>query len=218
MDSTPFISSAVQSILGKINSTPGEVRIALSGGSTPGPVYRALAEQDTVDWKRVQFFLADERYVPADDDKSNARLVQETLLSTGNIPAGCFHPFDTSLPIDQAVEGYEALLRQLPAPLFHLTILGMGPDGHTASLFPNDTILAEKERLVAHTTTEHFDIRDRLTLTLPAIHQSQSLMLLISGREKAALLDKLTSEKKPNPTYPISYLLNHPGMVVWKER
>ena len=162
--------------------------IALSGGSTPKPIYKALAQDKTIPWNHIQLFEVDERYVPADHPDSNHHLIKNYLLSpppslklrrAGISYPNNWHFFNTTLPIPAALDQYEAIVRQHQP--FDLCILGMGQDGHTASLFPHSEALYEAERLVAHTTTDAFPVHDRLTLTFASIMASKKLLLLLKG-------------------------------------
>lgn len=154
--------------------------VALSGGTTPTPIYKALSEHSTFR-DEVDFFLADERYVPPTNENSNYKLIRETLN-----PKHFYH-FDTSLPITEALTKYA---QELPESL-DLTILGIGEDGHIASIFPHSHALHSNEK-VAHTQTENFAIKDRLTLTLQTILNSKNILVLLKNKPEV-----LTEIKTP---------------------
>ncbi len=140
-------------------ATEGRFAVALSGGSTPRALYRDLAEppyRDAFPWSRAHWFWGDERFVPPDDALSNYRMVREALLSRAPIPAANIHPVPTEgLDPEAAASAYERELKSFygaerldPArPLFDVTLLGLGEDGHTASLFPGTAVLAERDPL-----------------------------------------------------------------------
>lgn len=179
--------------------------LALSGGSTPKPFYEALGARRDIPFDRIRFFEVDERYVPKTHPDSNAHLI-ETALGRPIIA------FDTTKPISEALEEYEHIIR--PYQPFGLAILGMGRDGHIASLFPRSPTLHETKRLVAHTTTDRFAVRDRLTLTFPAILASKRLLLLLSGKEKQAALDTLLHSDVSFDDFPAKKLVGHPRLTI----
>lgn len=165
--------------------------IALSGGTTPGPLYQAIAHNPDLRFENIEFFQVDERYVPSHDPASNYRMIQENLLA--NLPHPCkgLYSFDTALTIEDALKTYKEDLMERSHPYFDLTILGMGSDGHIASLFPHSPALYEEQTSVAHTITEQFAIPDRLTLTLPAIFASKAIIVFVRGEEKKAQVEEL---------------------------
>lgn len=172
------------------------VSIALSGGSSPLPIYKALANNKKIEWNKVELFMVDERYVSPNSQDSNFKMIEETLLSKIE-PIKFFHAFNTHLPVETSAEEYDDLLESRGKKCFDLVILGMGEDGHTASLFPESEALKEKTKLV--TTSHSPDGLERLTITLPAIFTAEKVMFLIQGKNKkkkvAALLDEKVSER-----------------------
>lgn len=167
--------------------------IVLSGGRTPRELYRALATdfRDEIPWDRVHFFWGDERYVPADDPRSNYRLAREALLNHVPLPPQNVHPMPTDLPDpEDAADVYAETLRAHfsgPWPRFDLVLLGLGSDGHTASIFPGSRAVAEKERWVMAVRAPVKPLR-RLTLTLPVINRARMVWFLVSGAERASAL------------------------------
>lgn len=168
-------------------------RIALSGGRTPRELYRVLAAdfRDEIPWDRVHFYWGDERHVPADDPRSNYRLVREALLDHVSIPRQNVHPMPTEIldPTDAAETYAETLRAHFPGPWprFDLVLLGLGRDGHTASLFPGSGAVAEKQRWVLPVRAPIRPSR-RLTLTLPAINRARAVWFLVTGADKASAL------------------------------
>lgn len=177
----------------------GSASIALSGGSTPRTLYSLIAEraiQDPalhgIDWRAVHFFLGDERYVPANDKDSNYRMVRESLLSNGVLGSARVHRVQTELPAQEAAAGYETELRQYfgaGTPKFDLILLGLGPDGHTASLFPQSTGLAVMDRLVI--TNQGPQEKTRITLTYPVLNNANEVLFLVSGKEKSEAMARV---------------------------
>ncbi|MBI5069152.1 MAG: 6-phosphogluconolactonase [Deltaproteobacteria bacterium] len=181
----------------------GLAAIALAGGSTPIRTYRRLAEPEEhegVPWERVLFFFGDERCVPPDHPDSNTRMVREALLARLPIPAA--NVFRMAGELDdpeRAAAAYEADLRQElgPAPRLDLAILGMGVDGHVASLFPGSPALEERTRLVCAATGGQPQPR-RLTLTLPALCAARAVLFLVSGAEKAGTVAEVLAGRRPD--------------------
>jgi 6-phosphogluconolactonase len=157
-------------------------RVALSGGSTPRRTYELLGERRTLAREGVEVFFVDERCVPPSDHASNYKLVAETAGDAGNV-----FRIRGEIDPDEAAREYEALLRDRfgeGPPSFDLILLGVGGDGHTASLFPGEPELAERERWVVATRRAHAWAR-RVTLTLPVLNAARHAMLLATGADKA---------------------------------
>ena len=162
--------------------------VALSGGSTPEPVYEALAAEP-LPWERIQWFFGDERFVPPDDALSNFRMAHEAML--WRAPPQLVHPVPTvGLSADAAAERYEQGLRSFfgETPRFDATFLGLGPDGHTASLFPDSPALEETRRWCRAVQAHG---QQRVTLTFPILNASAHVAFLAAGEEKRPMLQKL---------------------------
>ncbi len=181
----------------------GRFTVALSGGSTPVRLYALLGcapYKQMISWERVHLFWADERFVPRDHRDSNYRNLNENLLKKIPIPAGNVHPVRTDMPISISVDAYEeevrAFLRtsQGKSPRFDLIILGIGEDGHTASLFPGSEVLKERERLVASVGDEKHK-HPRVTLTTVVINNAANIFFLVSGKEKAPIMKKVIEDR-----------------------
>ncbi|GAB5518311.1 MAG: 6-phosphogluconolactonase [Rhodothermales bacterium] len=169
--------------------------IALSGGSTPGPVYTLLATtyRDVIPWGRVHLFWGDDRFVPHDHEHSNVRLVRETLLDYGvPIPDENIHAMPGTGGPEVAAEAYEADLRTFFGDrdmTFDIALQGMGDDGHTASLFPGVDALTETERWVRVVQAPPYaKVATRLTLTYPLLNRSRNVLFLVAGANKKAVL------------------------------
>jgi 6-phosphogluconolactonase len=154
--------------------------VALTGGRTPGKAYEAAAVLEA-DWTRVDVWWGDERCVPPDDDRSNYGLANRTLLD--RIVARNVHRIRGELGREQGAELYEQELASLER--FDLVLLGLGPDGHVASLFPEAPTLEETERRVVGADAKHEPYVDRITLTLPVLRAARSVVFLVTGEEKA---------------------------------
>jgi 6-phosphogluconolactonase len=175
----------------------GSFRISLSGGSTPRRLYSLLASQDfrnRFPWKIVDWYWGDERFVPYDHPESNYRMVREALFDKGAVAPEKIHPIPSDGSPEDAAIRYEQTLREAhraavldpTRPLFDVTLLGLGADGHTASLLPEHAALQERERWVAAVSHDRPEIR--ITMTYPAIESSRRVAFLVSGREKATTL------------------------------
>ncbi len=202
-----FVRTAVQWIIGTILQAQHNGRTAivgLSGGSTPKPVYVLLSTERSIDWKRVKFFLVDDRYVPPDHEESNQRMLQETLLTHEAVAAQTVFP-DTTRSLPDCITEYNSRLTRL---LPDLVILGMGDDGHIASLFPPVAPEAHGPAHVVHTTTETFAIHDRISVTFPVLHAAKKRLFLITGEKKASLLKKIQKENEDVSLYPAQMLLD----------
>jgi 6-phosphogluconolactonase len=168
--------------------------LALSGGSTPRPMHRRLVQdpyRDQIPWKRLHLFWVDERCVPVEDPASNFGSARRDFLDQGLLPPEHLHPMPCGLPPEEGAAAYEEeILRVLgmgrgEIPSFDLVFLGVGKDGHVASLFPGDKALGERERLVASVRGGEPDL-PRLTLTLPILNQAREVVFMVAGKEKSA--------------------------------
>ena len=199
----------------------GTFVVALAGGSTPKGLVHVLAGNQALPWDKVFIFFGDERHVPPDDPESNYRMAREALLSKVPIPAANVFRIPAENPdARQAAESYEQTLRNffaVPAgsfPRFDLILLGMGPDGHTASLFPGGTALQEKSRWVLSDWVEKFKT-DRITLTLPVLNNAACVMFLVSGSDKAATLKEVLQGKQPPERFPAKLIQPANGKLIW---
>jgi 6-phosphogluconolactonase len=167
----------------------GRFIIALSGGSTPKAVYQKLAEEhkNTLNWENVYFFHGDDRHVPYESDLSNAKMVDETLLNHLNVDRSKVFHLMPDVTLNQAAKEYDLAIRSVFAdkePIFDLVMLGMGSDGHTASLFPGTDIVHEKEKHIGVSRNEAQGT-DRVSFTAPLINKARTVMFLIKGEDKA---------------------------------
>ncbi|MBI5593426.1 MAG: 6-phosphogluconolactonase [Deltaproteobacteria bacterium] len=171
----------------------GRFVLALAGGHTPGRTYELLAQppfRSQVDWARVHIFWGDERCVPLDDLRSNARMAQDALLNHVPVPFSQIHPMMCRESPGKDAQRYEALLRGFfsgSAPCFDLVLLGLGTNGHTASLFPHTAVLTEQERWVSELYDSEQNLY-RITLTSRIINQAAAVVFLVAGADKAGVL------------------------------
>lgn len=210
-----FIALAQESI-----QTKGRFSVALSGGSTPKQMYAELAApelKDQLSWANIHLFFGDERHVLPDDPQSNFRMVQETLFSKVSLPAGNIHRVRTESDARLAAFDYEEELRaffNLPWPQFDLLLLGMGADGHTASLFPKTAGLNEEHRwFIAHQVPSQDGWR--LTLTKNAINAACQIVVLVSGQSKAEMLAEVLTGPSDPWEKPIQHIQPVDGEMLW---
>ena len=201
----------------------GRGAIALSGGHTPEKMYALWAAtekyRNETDWNRVHLFWGDERYVPQDDPLSNYRMTSEALLAQVPIPAANVHAAPTNLPTpEKAAEVYDQELRKFfgaAAPAFDVTLLGLGPEGHTASLFPDSPALLEKSRWIVPVQVAAVP-PNRLTFTLPVLNSSRNTYFLVAGENKRPILSALRAEPETRPSaYPAGRIRPTDGRVLW---
>ncbi len=172
-------------------------------------------------WDRMFFFWVDERHVPPTDPESNYRMADEAMLSKIPVPAGNVFRIAAENPdAATAAEEYEKTLRKFfqvgteDVPRFDLILLGMGPDGHTASLFPGTAALQEKSRLVVANWVEKFKTK-RLSLTLPVLNAARCVAFLVSGTDKATVLQTVLEEDVPDEQYPAKLVHPSDGKLIW---
>ena len=207
-----FAARAVEAI-----EERGRFAVVLAGGSTPKATYEILARDyaDGIDWSKVHVFFGDERTVPPDHEDSNYRMAREALLD--HVPVGSVHRMQGELPPDEAAEAYEAELRDFfgpeELPRFDLILLGIGGDGHTASLFPETSALEVHDRLVVANPVLKLETT-RITLTVPVINAARAVYFLVAGEDKAGALKQIL-EADPDPReYPAS-LIQPQGGPEW---
>ncbi len=201
----------------------GRFTIALSGGSTPKNLFNLLATnaRNVLPWDCTFFFWGDERHVPPTDPDSNYRMAEETMLSKIPVNVGNVFRVPAENPDASAVaEAYEQTLRKFfqlepgQVPVFDLILLGMGLDGHTASLFPNTAGLQEKARLVIANWVDKLKA-SRITLTVPVLNAARCVAFMVSGIDKAAVLRTVLEENAPAEQYPSKLIRPERGKLLW---
>ena len=195
----------------------GRFVVVLAGGSTPKAMYEVLALEyaDRIDWSRVHVFFGDERTVPPDHDDSNYKMANETLLE--HVPVGSVHRMQGELPPEEAAKAYEEELRTFfrteEDPRFDLILLGVGGDGHTASLFPETSALEIDDRLVVANPVLRLETT-RITLTVPVINAARTVLFLVAGEDKAEALQEILESDADPRAYPAT-LIRPPGGPEW---
>ena len=207
--------------------TNGRFTVALSGGSTPRGLYRLLAGEGEpalpgrIPWRQIHFFWGDERHVPPDHPDSNYCMAQEAMLSRVPVPPENIHRIPAENPdAASAADGYAQTLRdafRLPAgqlPRFDLILLGMGADGHTASLFPGMDAVQERKKLVVAPWVEKLR-GHRITLTPPVLNNAACVMFLVSGEEKAETLRAVLQGGGQPDRFPAQLIRPSRGRLLW---
>jgi 6-phosphogluconolactonase len=216
-----FVTRAAAAIAAR-----GRFAVALSGGSTPLRTYALLASdfRDWVDWSRVHLFWGDERAVPPADPESNYGAAERALVSKVPIPTGNVHRIEAERPVAEAAARYEDELKRFfelssdpqtgRFPRFDLVFLGLGPDGHTASLFPGSEAVREARRLVVAPFVEKLKA-PRITLTAPVFNAAERAVFLVTGREKAAPFARIRSGRARPDEAPAAAIRPHDGTLAW---
>ena len=219
-DKISLIERSQELMLDKIQSaiaSRGQCSIALAGGSTPKPLYEALAKQN-LPWEKIHIFWGDERYVAPNHPDSNQLMARQAWLDKIEIPETNIHPIptDSNNPEIDA-ESYEVVIRKLFSvspgefPTFDIILLGMGDDGHTASLFPHTPVLNETTKAIA---VGNKDGQPRITFTVPLLNQARCVLFLVAGANKQAALEQVFAAQGDAMTYP-SRLINPQGELWW---
>jgi len=226
-DADALSRGALDALLGIMDDSirqRGRFAIALSGGHTPEKLYRLWADSEKkkarAPWDKVHLFWSDERYVPKDDPLSNYRMTREALIAHIAIPAANVHPApgpDAARTPEAAAEAYEADLRKFfgsALPAFDLQLLGLGPEGHTASLFPGSPALEEKKRWVMAVEAPAKPPR-RLTFTPAVLNQGRNTFFLVAGADKGEIVAALKAEPDSGESRYPAARIRPPGGVLW---
>lgn len=218
-DKTALIARSLQLTIAKINDAIAQrsrCTIALSGGSTPKPLYEALATQQ-LPWDKIHIFWGDERYVPPDHPESNQLMARRAWLDKVDIPASNIHPMPTQEAPAVAARKHEQELQAFfqtqpgEVPSFDIILLGMGDDGHTASLFPHTEALKVQDRLI---TVGNKQDQPRITFTVPLINQARCVIFVVAGADKKPALAQIFAASADDFAYP-SRLIQPQGELWW---
>lgn len=219
-DKDALIQRSLTIVVAKIQTAIAErglCTIALAGGSTPKPLYEQLATQN-LPWDKIHVFWGDERYVPADHPDSNEGMAHHAWLDRVAFPSANIHPMPTAnADPTVSVSQYEVELQQFfqlqpgAYPRFDLILLGIGDDGHTASLFPHTDALQVMDRLV---TVGNKDGQPRITFTVPLINHARTVLFVVAGASKRPALKQIFSPVADGATYP-ARLIQPEGELVW---
>jgi 6-phosphogluconolactonase len=196
----------------------GGFSLALAGGSTPKALYQYLAESEDFHWDKWHIFFGDERTVPPDDEDSNYHMASETLLSKVPIPENQVHRMQGELDPTVAAEAYEQVLKDVfggdSFPRLDLILLGMGDDGHTASLFPHTAAIHESKKWVVAHYVEKLDTW-RITLTPPVLNNARHIIFMVTGDKKADRLNQVLNGDYQPDTLPSQIIKPEHGQLLW---
>lgn len=198
----------------------GRFATALAGGNTPVKTYELIASapfRNRIDWLKVHLFFGDERFVPLSHPESNYRMVVEALISRVGIPPENVHPVRTENDPATTARLYEDELRaffpEISWPTFDLVFLGLGADGHTASLFPNTNALGERRQWVVANRVE--GMTERITLTIPVINNGAHIIFLVTGRDKAEVVAQVINGQPNQENLPATLITPTYGSLSW---
>ena len=215
MDLARRTSQLIASYIDLILDQKERAQIALSGGSTPSETYRLLSKEH-LPWNRVDLFLGDERWVDHQDKASNAGMIRRTILSSGPGSSCKFHPIPTveCLNSTESAKAFSILLEKVcigKPPIFDLILLGLGDDGHTASLFPNSDSLIVKDRW---TCIGNANGHDRISLTAPVLSSARKIIFLVSGSSKRTALQRLIDPDESSNRTPAKLVKSKSEIII----
>jgi 6-phosphogluconolactonase len=227
-DSTALSYKAAEILVGCISETLSRKErfsMALSGGSTPQTLFSLLVEDDyfknTIPWEKLHFFWGDERHVPPQDEQSNYRMANDIMLAKAHVRTENIHRMPTEqTDAGKVAQDYEQELRQFfelaadQLPVFNFNLLGIGPDGHTASLFPETMAVHENRRLVVANWVEKFQT-NRITMTAPVLNNADTIVFLVSGRQKADILQQILEGDYQPDLLPAQLIRPGQGRLLW---
>ncbi len=212
-DPEALAAAAAGAFADAAGASTGAFRVALSGGSTPRALYARLAQEpfrSVVPWSRVEIFFGDERCVPADHSDSNFRMADEALLRHVPLEPSRIHRVRTEFPPEEAARRYADEIR---GPHFDWIFLGLGLDGHTASLFPGSPAIGEKTKLVTSAETPETKL-PRVTVTVPVINAAAKILFVVAGAEKSEILRRVLEEPATREL-PASLIASQEGEILW---
>ena len=222
VDTKSFASTVADELVASIGEILDEQEtcsLVLAGGSTPSNTYRLLARPprvNDIDWSKLHIFWGDERWVGKEDNQSNYRMANETFLSQIDIPESNIHPVDTSLasPKDGAKDYEKVINETLGEETFDIVLLGVGEDGHIASLFPKDPALKKKDALT-YSVQNPNDGTDRVTISVKSILSAKKVIFLVTGDSKSDVIKTILEEEADPNDYPAKLYEQAEGSVSW---
>ncbi|CAG12169.1 unnamed protein product, partial [Tetraodon nigroviridis] len=214
----PALASLVASRAEEAIASHGRFTVGLSGGSLVSMLSKELLALPSLDCSKWVVGFCDERLVPFDDPESTYGLYKSHFFSKVNIPAGGILTIDSSLPVNDCAEDYERKLKEVfpddDFPVFDLLLLGMGPDGHTCSLFPDHPLLEETKKIVAPISDSPKPPPQRVTLTFPVVNSARCVAFVSTGGSKAPVLKEVL-EGEGHPVYPAARVVPANGELFW---
>jgi 6-phosphogluconolactonase len=219
----PVVADEIAQSISEAIELNGKCTLVLAGGQTPGSIYRLLSKpprSNIIDWNKLHIFWGDERWVPKEHNSSNYKLVHDTLFHGLQMPLENIHGVNCMLasPLETARE-YEAQIIKFfslsngEVPAFDIILLGIGSDGHTASLFPNTDSL-KSDRLVCESIAVEEPVQ-RVTLTFPVLNKAKKIFYMVKGGGKAQVLSEIISDSQSFSKYPAAFFHNSTAKVTW---
>jgi 6-phosphogluconolactonase len=210
-----------QILIGKVNNSKDHFHIALSGGSTPKNIFEYLAahHQNTIDWHKVKFYWGDERCVLSTDSESNYKMAYDSLLGKLKIPTSNIFRIKGENDPQREADDYNSEIQnhiksENNFPKFDLIMLGLGEDGHIASIFPNQKSLLNSDKI--YTTAVHPATgQTRITLTGRVINNASNVIFIVTGKNKARVVDEILNQKENYKDYPASFVNPQNGELYW---
>jgi 6-phosphogluconolactonase len=197
------------------NSEFGEVRLCLAGGSTPIPLYQRLSKNNAIPWEKIELYQTDERYLDTDNKESNQLKIKQAFgEDVISITKSNF--FNTRLPLKQAVKDYVEILETLDGVWFDLVVLGIGVDGHIASLFPNGSYFDLDYPVVETIAPDYIQTPQRISLTINSILNSKQILVLLAGVNKRQVLKDMLESDLGATKYPAKFLFAHPSVNIFQ--
>jgi 6-phosphogluconolactonase len=194
----------------------GLIRMLISGGNTPIPLYQDLSQSSIIDWQSVELYLTDERFVSWQDKDSNQKAIRDAFGQDVMAEFREVNFIDTSLSINQSILDYEEKLDSLDGIWFDLAVVGIGTDGHIASLFPGgDYLQHQKHSVISTQAPAEFPVRERVSLTLESILNSREILVVINGEQKATVINEFLEGRQSITNFPAKFLLTHPNVKVF---
>ncbi len=209
-------TNVIESIILENQTNLGIARVALAGGKTPLPIYSKLSRSGAIDWANLEVFITDERNVSNTDEKSNSYQIKKSLGQEVIENLYEFHEFRTDLLKDECLRDYQVKLDSLDDIWFELCVLGIGSDGHIASLFADTPYLRHQENgAIATLAPREYEIPARYSLTIESILNSREIVVLLEGHNKMQVLTELLEGKLLASQYPAKFLLSHPKVHIY---
>lgn len=205
----------VSDILLDVSGNEGSAKMAVSGGSTPMKLYTNLSNNPVLPWEDIELYQVDERYVAEDSPLNNKKQIISAFGEETVDRMKYSYFFDTSKELADSLNAYADVLDSFDGSFFDVTILGIGGDGHFASLFPGGNYLQHMETSVIPTMAgEGFDVNQRLSLTIESVLSSETIIVLLKGEDKQHIVHELLEGKKSAVDFPAKFLLSHPNLHI----
>jgi len=194
----------------------GFARVAISGGSTPVELFKRWSDNPIFPWDELELYQVDERYVYPESKESNQKNFIDSVHPDSFEHLKNFYPFETEISESESVKKMNEQLDSLDSPLFDMVVLGVGDDGHFASLFPGGDYFGSKEYSIQTTAPEKYQTKKRLSLTLQTILNSKKILLLVVGKNKKDVVNEMLEGNLPGSEFPVKFLLAHPDLTIYQ--